>query len=170
MAAVTLESSNKVWQKVKSALNISGVSRSGGAAVEPLAQLKMYLATQKGNPDLQFITFQAADIDTGADGANPIDGAGRLYAVYAKRVADSDVTDSFIQVLDDATDNSAPATDTLFTVRFSETLNQEAALAIFPGGLPFADGLVISSTTTAGGTTESALTESADGFIIVGAA
>lgn len=168
--AVSTENSNKVWQKAKSALNVAGASRSGGAVAEALAQLKLYLATQKANPDLQFLSFAAADIDTGADGAVAVAGAGRLYAIYAKRVADSDATDSFLEVLDDATDNSAPTTDILACIRFSETLNQEGVLLIFPGGLPFADGLVVSSTTTAGGTTESAATESANGFLIVGAA
>ena len=167
--AVSLESSNKVWQKVKGALNGAGVSRSSAIASEAFLQLKIYLASQKKNPDLQFIPFSAADIDTGADGLVALSGAGKLYAVYAKRVADVDTTDSFLEVLDDATDNSAPTTDIVATLRFSGASSEEA-FVVFPEGHILGTGLVVSSTTTAGGTTESAATESADGFLIVGAA
>ncbi len=94
----------------------------------------------------------------------------RVYAIYVKRVGDSDVTDSFVSVYDDATDDAGFAIDTIFQVRFSETLNQEGVLAIFPGGNPVATGLVVASNTDADGTTGSASTESADGFLIIGAA
>lgn len=167
--AVSTENSNKVWQKVKASLNTAGASRSSSIASEALAQLKLYLATQKRNPDLQFIPFSAADIDTGADGSVLLSGAGKLYAVWAHRVADVDTTDSFLEVLDDATDNSAPTTDIVAALRFSGASSEEA-FVIFPEGHILGTGIVVSSTTTAGGTTESAATESADGFCIVGAA
>lgn len=170
--AVSLESSNKVWQKVKSALNSAGVKRSGaGVSQEAFLQLKIYLASQKRNPDLQFIPFSAADIDTGANGKVLLTGAGKLYAVWAKRVADADVTNSFVEILDDATDNSNGAADIIAALQFNGTdvLDGEEAFVVYPEGYSFGTGLVASSTTTAAGTTESAATESADGFLIVGA-
>lgn len=170
--AVVVESSNKVWQKVKAALNTAGVLRSGsGATQESFLQLKIWLATQKRNPDLQFLPFSAADIDTGADGKVVVAGAGKLYAVWVHRVVDADVTDSFVGVYDDATDNSAPTTDliTVFHLNGTDVVGSEEAFAMYPNGYTFGTGIVVGSTTTAGGTTESAATESADGFLIVGA-
>jgi hypothetical protein len=170
--AVVTQNSNKVWQKVKSALNVSGIKRSGsGVTQEGFLALKLYLATQKSNPDLQFIAVSAGNIITAPE--VEISGAGKLYAAYFKRVADNDATDSFVTVYDDATDDAGFATDTIVQFRFngSTTATEgEEAFAVYPEGHAFATGLVVASNTDADGTTGSAATESADGFLIVGSA
>ena len=162
--ALSLEDGNLVWQKVKLA-----TVNANPAVQNAFAELKKYLAQQKRNPNLQFFTVKAADIDTGADGKVVLDGAGKLYGAYVKRVSDVDTTDSFIEILDDATDNSAPTTDIVACLRLSGTSNEEA-FVVFPNGADLATGIVVSATTTAGGTTESAATESANLFLICGAA
>lgn len=162
--AVSLQDANLVWQKVKIA-----TMNANPAAQNAFAELKKWLAQQKGNPQLQYFDVNAADIDTGADGKVILSGAGKLYGAYFKRVADVDTTHSFIEVLDDATDNSAPTTDIVATLRLAGVSNEEA-FVVYPKGADLAVGIVVSATTTAGGTTESAATESANGFLIVGAA
>ena len=162
--AVSLQDANLVWQKVKIA-----TMNANPAVQNAFAELKKWLAQQKGNPQLQFFAVNAADIDTGADGAVILSGAGKLYGAYFKRVSDVDSTNSFIEVLDDATDNSAPTTDIVATLRLGGVANEEV-FAVYPNGAALGTGIVVSATTTAGGTTESAATESANGFLIVGAA
>jgi hypothetical protein len=167
--ALATQNANLVRQK---AYNAAQAKLGSGNSPSPyvwyaLKALFLHLAANKGNPDLQFLPFDPALIDTGADGSVLLSGAGKVYAIYAKRVNDVDDTDSFVEVLDDATDNSAPTTDIVATIRFTDA--SEEALVTFPNGAPFATGIVVSSTTTAGGTTESAATESASGFVIVAA-
>ena len=162
--AVSLQDANLVWQKVKIA-----TTNANPAVQNAFAELKKWLAQQKGNPQLQYFAINAADIDTGADGAVILSGAGKLYGAYFKRVSDVDTTHSFIEVLDDATDNSAPTTDIVATLRLAGVANEEA-FVVYPKGADLGTGIVVSATTTAGGTTESAATESANGFLIVGAA
>jgi hypothetical protein len=159
MAAFAFESGNLVWQKVAKAL----LSANPGVAASFKA-LRQYVVEQKGNPDCQFIPFTAAAIDTGTDGLVAGTGTGKLLGVYFKRVSDVDTTSAFNEVFDDATDNSTAA-NALVILR-TTALNQERAW-IDPVGISLATGLVVSSTTVPAGTTESAATESSNGFLVV---
>lgn len=170
MAAVSFTSANLARQRAYIAASRGGVGSSVNASPfiwYALKALFLHLAANKGNPDLQYLPFDPSAIDTGTDGVNLATGAGNVYAFYAHRLADVDTTDSFVTLSDDATDNSAPTTDIIALIRFTDA--NEQGLVTFPNGAPFADGIVVSSTTTAGGTTESAATESATGFVIIGA-
>ncbi len=160
--SLSLEDSNLVRQKVKIAL-----ANAHPAIQAAFEDLQRYLATQGGNPQLSFLPFSAADIDTGADGKMLADAACKLYGVYAKRVADVDTTAAFLAVLDDATDNSTAA-DAVVVLRTN--VASQIGAAILPAGIACSAGIVVAATTTVGGTTESAATESSNGFVIIGAA
>src|ERR1035437_81397 len=100
--ALTLENGNKVWQKVKAALN-----DSNPAAQNAFRELKAYLAQQKRNPDLQFIPFSSATAaDPGINqntGYSPIGVPAKVLALYIKKQkATANTTPSFIRVYDAA--------------------------------------------------------------------
>lgn len=156
--AVSTENANLVWQKVKAAL-----MNASPAAQAAFAGLKQYLATQGGNPDLQFIPFSAADIvvDTGY---SPIGAACKVYGLYAKNSGAGDGTDSFI-ALHNAADNASAG----FVGGVIQDDN-DAFLAIKHNGWSFATDLTISAATAMAGATESAAANAADGFVIIGAA
>lgn len=158
MALVT-ENANLVWQKVKMAL-----MDAEPAIQNTFLDLKMYLATQKRNPDLQFIPFTAEQAITN-DGVDLIGAASTLYGWYAKGRRTTGTTASFLALHAAAT--SAATTTTLVTARF-KAISQKLA-AIFPFGLACETGMTISAATTVGGQTESATADAADGFVIVGA-
>jgi hypothetical protein len=160
--AISVENANLVRQKVKIAL-----ADAHPAIQAAFEDLQKYLATQGKNPDLQFLPFAAADVDTGADGKVLADAACKLYGVYAKRVSDVDTTAAFLNVADDATDNSVAA-DAVVVLRTN--VASQIGCAIFPAGIAMAAGVVVSATTAPAGTTESAATESSNGFVIIGAA
>lgn len=165
--ALAVENSNKVWQKVKLALNAgAGANKSFSPATqEALLALKQYLATQMKNPDLQFIPFSAAQIVTNG-GYSPDIDAHKVYAFVGKNSGAGDGTDSFVSV-HDATSNAATT-----SARASATITDdydEFAL-IFPRGLPMGTELTVSAATAIAGSGESAEANACDGFVIVGAA
>jgi hypothetical protein len=160
--ALATENSNKVWQKVKIALQNA---KPGNR--EAFLALKLYLATQKKNVDLQFIPFSAEDITANGGQAtlDIPDGPYTLYGVYAKGRRTSGTTASFLSV-NDADDNSA-TTATIVTAQFNVT-GQEYVFILGDGYVGAAD-ISIAAATTVGGATESSAADAADGFIIVGA-
>lgn len=158
MALVT-ENANLVWQKAKAAL-----MNANPASQNAFLALKMYLATQKRNPDLQFIAFTAEQAVTN-NGTDMIGAASTLYGWYANGRRTSGTTSSFL-ALHAAADNTATTT-TLVTSRF-KVLGQ-AFSYINPFGLACETGMTISAATTVGGATESSAADAADGFVIVGA-
>lgn len=157
--ALTVQDGVLVWQKVKNAL--VGASP---AAFDAFRTLRVYIATQGGNPQLQFAPFAAEDIVTDT-GYRPIGGACTLYGIYCKGRRTTGTTSAFIAA-HDAADNAATTT-TIVTSRF------KAAGQTFywtsPGGIAFATDVTLSSATAVGGATESAAADAGDGFIIVGA-
>lgn len=157
--AIALQGSNKVWMKVRNAL----ANASPGAQLQ-FKELKMWLATQKKNPDLQFVPFSAADVSTDT-GSTPVVGAATLYAIYAVAARTSGATASFLSA-HDATTNGATTT-TVFTAKINAA-GQEVVM-ISPSGLPLATDLTLSAATAVGGATESSAADAANGFAIVGA-
>lgn len=160
--SLSLENSLLVKQKVKMAL-----ADAHPAIQAQFTELLKFLSTQGRNPELQFVPFAAADVDTGADGKVLADAACKLYGVYAKRVSDVDTTAAFLNIADDATDNSTAADA---VVVFRTNAASQIGAAVFPSGIAMAAGVVASATTAPAGTTESAATESSNGFIVIGAA
>lgn len=161
MAAASLQSSNLVWQKVKQAL--AGANPATQAAFR---ELKTYLATQKGNPNLQFVPFDPVDIDTGANGYNPIDDATvKYYGVYAKSLSTL-VASSWVGVYDSDDDN---ATTTECIVALKMSAASQSQFHILPQGVALAKGIVIAAATAPVGTTESDAVDSSAGFVLIGA-
>lgn len=155
--AIALQSSQLVWQKVATAL--AGASP---AAQLQFKQLKMWLATQKKNPQLQFIPFSAADIIVNL-GSTAAPGACTLYGFYALGARVSGTTSAFIAVHDGA-DNT---TGTVLTGKMNVLGNEFVAL--YPQGFIITTDVTVSSATTVGGTTESAVGDAANGFVLIGA-
>lgn len=156
--ALSTESSNLVWQKVKVAL-----LDASPAIQNAFLDLKMYLATQGGNPNLQFIPFSEAQsiVNLGTD---LVGGASTLYGCYAKAVRTTGTTAAFFSI-NAAADNSA-TTATILTQRFKAT--GQKVCAIYPTGVAVETGLTVSSATTVGGATESTTPDGVAGFVVVG--
>ncbi len=157
--AIALENANLVWQKARIA-----TMNANPAIQEQLKDLKLYLANQKRNFNLQFVAYSAVDVVTNGGYSPDVDG-NTIYAFYAKGRRTTGTTASFL-ALHAATDNSATTT-TLVTVRFKVT-GQEF-LTSHPAGLACETELTVSAATTVGGPTESSAADAADGFVIIGA-
>ncbi len=157
--ALSLQDGIYVWQKVSKAL-----AGANPGVSQPFRELKTYIATQLGNPQLQFIPYTAAQVvvNTGFQAA---DAASTLYAMYAKGRRTTGTTAAFLSV-HAATTNGATTT-TVVTTRFLAT--GQVFAAIYPAGVAVETALTISAATTVGGPTESSEADAADGFVIVGA-
>ena len=158
--ALTLEAGNKVWQKVKMALE-----DANPAAQTAFKGFKEWMAQQRSNPDLQFVAFAGASIDD-AGGAVLADAACKLYAWYGKKTATA--TDAYLVLLDDATDDAGGATDARVSAGF--LVASEPQFGFYPFGLPMAAGLVGKTYTDYDGVTDSTAGDSPNGFVIIGAA
>lgn len=160
--AVVLENSNKVWQKVRMALDSVG----GGAAARTMfKELKAFLATQGGNPELQFIPFSAEQAVTAA-GVDLTAAPCKVFGVYAKGRRTTGTTSSFLDFHAAATD--AATTTTILDFRF-KAVGQQVIWAN-PSGLASETGLTVHAATAVGGTVDSVAADAADGFVIIGAA
>jgi hypothetical protein len=128
--------------------------------------LREYLATQGGNPQLQFIPYTSAQSMVNL-GTSLVGGACTLYGWYAttKRAAAGVAA---FTALHDAADNSATTT-TIDTAKVDAVTTSQAFAIIHPLGRAIATDVVISSATAVGGATESAAADGNQGFIIVGA-
>lgn len=160
--AVSVESSNLVWQKVKIALETLKASE---LVKDAFRRLKMDLATLNGNPDLEFVPFSAAQVVTNT-GYSPIGAACKVYAVYAKNAGAGDGTDSFL-TLHDAADNTSAGT---IGAPIQDDKDEILYIEASRGGIAFATDLTISAATALAGATESAEANACDGFVIIGAA
>lgn len=147
-----------VWQKVSKAL--LGANPAQQAAFR---DLKNYITTQGGNPQLQFVSYTAAQAVTNL-GTSLVGGACTLYGWYGKTARASGTTSAF-EALHDAADNSATTT-TIDTARTKAT--GQSFAVIHPTGTAFATDVIISSATAVGGATESAAGDASNGFVIVG--
>ena len=160
--ALSLQDSLFVWQKVKASSDSLNLDK---VIVDSLKSLKERLAGVGGNPNLQFVPIDATTVDD-ASGAILADVACRLYAVVAKKQATA--TDVFLHILDDATDDTGIATDTRVMLSFIESSDQ--AIASYPKGVAMGTGVVAKAYTESDGVTDSASTDTPNGFIIIGAA
>lgn len=154
--AISVESSNKVAQKVKAAL-----ANANPAILEQWNELKKYLATQKKNIDLQFIPFTEAEADV-AGGTVKADAACKLYFVYIKK--ENSATDNFFWVYDDAT-NDGTAADARVSLPLL-VANDESTYAN-PAGLDMGTGVVVTQyATDALGAVDGS--NGGSGFIVIG--
>lgn len=157
--ALSVQDGVLTWQKVKAAL-----VGANPAAQDAFRTLRVYLATQGGNPQLQFAAFAAEDIVTNT-GYRPIGGACTLYGLYCKGRRTTGTTAAFVAA-HDAADNAATTT-TIVTSKFA--LTGQTFYWTSPGGIAFATDVTLSCATAVGGATESSAADAGDGFIIVGA-
>ena len=158
--AVTLESSQLVWQKVKNAL-----AAANPADQDAFRALKNYLSTQGRNPDLQFIAYSEAQAIANG-GTDLTAAAATLYGWYAKASRTSGTTAAFVALHAAATNGAT--TTTVATGRIKAV--NHSFHYINPRGLPVETGLTISAATAVGGSTESTTPDGADGFVVIGAA
>ena len=167
--ALSLQDENLVWQKVNKALGNQSGGPVTGTAANPISQnafraLKLQLATQKLNPQLQFVPFSYANL-TGATGYLPgIGVAHHVYGIYAHK-SGTGTTGAWLDIDDAASGNVAGRK---FSMELITTLDEVAA--VFPQGISMATDLTIGLTSTITGTTE--ITGAGDvvqGFAIIGA-
>jgi hypothetical protein len=124
--ALSLQDGGLVWQKVAKAL--TGASPAQAAAFR---ELKTYLVTQGGNPQLQFVPFTAELLVTNG-GFPAADVASTVYAVYAKGRRTTGTTSSFFQVFAAAL-NTATTTLIIALSRFKAV--GQSYVGIWPAGL-----------------------------------
>jgi hypothetical protein len=171
-ALPAVEGANLVWQRVNSALwpNANGVAQASHSPLSMYAfrDLKKWLATQKGNPQLRFTAISAELLLTTDDGQGVGAGAATIYAIYLKK-RQTNGTDFFLQVLDEGTDANiygGALTGSIVAVLPFLVAGDEA-FVMYADGLAMANGIRLASTTTAIGTTASTLAAtSGDGFMI----
>ena len=171
MAATAFQDQNLVWQKVFQAL--SGQAQSGvSGAVNPASHnafraLKLQMATQKGNPQLQFFPFGEADVDAATGFAGPT-GAFTLYGAWGKK-SGTGTTVAFLE-LRNGISGQTGASGVLVSMKFSGPSDEN--LFISPSGLPFGQttgSLVFSVTAINGTTATTADNNSQHGFLVIGA-
>lgn len=161
--ALAVQSSNLVWQKVRIALDTLEAPASTSAA---LKQLKEYLATVGGNPDLEFAPFTAAQA-AAAGGTDLIGGAAKIYAIVARNHRAAAGTQSFCDFHGAASDASAATVEGEFS--FQAITTKQTALLVRQEGLAFATGVTVSGVTAPGGTTDADEADCPDGFLVIGA-
>lgn len=154
------EDGNLVWQKVRQAL-----TGAGPEAQNAFKALKEFIVSQKGNPNLQFIPFSAEQAVTAA-GVDMVGAACTLYGVYAKGRRTTGTTSSFLDFHAAASD--AATTTTVWSFRFKAT--GQRAVATSGSGIAIETGLTVHGATAVGGTVDSSAADSADGFVVIGAA
>ena len=157
--ALALESAGKVRQKVRAATRNPGIFYA-------LRAFFLDWAANHGNADLQFVPFTGLSVE-GASGEDMgLDAAHRVYAIYGKKTATAE--DVYLYIFDDATNDAGAGTDGRANLVFLEASTE--AFAIYPSGIPMADGLVVKAYTDFDGTTDSTAGAAPNGFVIVGAA
>jgi hypothetical protein len=170
MALATVNA-NLVRRAVFNYLTSMATGTSAGAgdpsAVYAAKSFFLNLAANKGNPDLQFVTFNATDAVAGDGQDLGIDAACKLYLAFVKKTATA--VDSWFRILDDADNDSEVVGDVVVEIKLNAASDQ--ALLWFPNGIDFADGVVVTFTTTPGDTaTQSSAADAGNGFLVLGAA
>lgn len=161
MALLTTESSNKVWQRVAIALR-----GSNEVAQQEFKALKMYLATQAKNPQLQFLpisgTISSSD-GTATASQVLLGGPCTLYAIYLRKA--SGATAVWFKGSNHAT---TAGTDGTQVIAEQSAVASEDIVRCFNTGKVLSLGLTVTENTTATGSTLTLLANRFDGFAIVG--
>ena len=174
MAATAFEDPNLVWQKVNMALSTQGSAGVSGAA-NPSSQnafraLKLQLATQDGNPQLQFFPFTEANVDITASGFTGPTGAYRIRGVWAKK-SETGTGIGFLEFRNQInTTYGTGATGVLLSMRFSGPSDESSY--INPEGLPFTQttgSAIVCATTINGATSVTGDSNSVHGFMVISA-
>lgn len=158
--AKSVGSANTVWSKVFR----EKLANASPAAILVFKALKLWLATQKKNPDLALLSF--SDVTTDAQTVPEVStGGATIYGVYAKKQATA--TDAYFKFNDSATvAGGGSGANVKVTVPFLE-IGDEVFMAFQPG-LVFATGVIVASETTAAGGSDTTTGDGPNGFFIVG--
>ncbi len=160
--AKSLEGANLVWQRVNEFLLTKNGSPIQRAAF--LRSLKLWLATQKGNPKLQYLSF--TDVTTDAVTTPELSTGGcTIYALYAKK--QNTATDAYFKVNDSAT-TAGGANGANVKITLPLLVGNDEIAVIFQPGLVFATGIAVASETTAAGGSDTTSGDGPNGFFIVG--
>ena len=150
-------SGNTAWQKVQKAL-----SSASPAAQEAFRGLKIYLANQALNPNLNVAFFSQADSGAaGGTGAALGTGTPKVYGVYAKK--GTTATLSFVKIGDEATGGGVAAT---WKIGFAVSGAGDEGLYIDYNPTAWANGIGVAAHTTFTGATVSTGAAASDGFVI----
>lgn len=165
MAAKSLEGANLVWQRVEEFMRLQQSASSPTSPISRAAvlrELKRWLATQKGNPKLQYLSFSNV---TSAVNAGVTTGGATLYALFVKK--QNTGTDAFFRFNDtNATVGGANGANQIGIIPLLEAGDE--VLQIFTPGLVLATGLGVESATTAAGGADSSSGDGPNGFAIIG--
>lgn len=165
MPAKVLEGANLTWQRVDEYMRLQQsltqpTSPLGRAVI--LRELKRWLATFKGNPKLQFLSFSnvTAQVNAGVSS-----GGCTLYALFVKKQATA--TAAYFRYNDtNATVGGANGANQIGIVPL--LVSGDEVLQIFTPGLVLATGLGVESATSAAGGADSTSGDGPNGFAIVG--
>jgi hypothetical protein len=160
--ALSLQDGVQVWTKVKNALS---AANANPGAQNAFRILREYIATQGGNPQLQFIPINGtlSSSDGGAS-ANQVlaDTACTLYGVYLKKVG---TVETIFKASANAT---TAATDGTQKYAFSKAAAGDLAV-VYPTGDAVASGLTVTENTARTTGTLTLVANRFDGFVVIGA-
>lgn len=162
MAAKSLESANRVWQKAFGFMGNVGSLGSRGESVRAMKRLQDYLAKQGGNPQLQFVTF--TDV-TGDQATALTTGGATLYAIYLRKR--NTATDAFFKWADHGT-TCGGANGANMQGCVPLLVGKDEVVLTFTPGHILATGLTVAAETTAAGGTDTTSGDGPDGFAIIG--
>lgn len=164
--AVSTESANKVWQKVKNALSAQNVASLGSNPTTQGAfqSLRMYLSQDKKNFDLQFVPIDG--VYSSSDGGNNasqvlIAGALTLYGVYLFKKGSTE------NIFKGSNHASTAGTNGTQDLAIAATTAGDV-FEIYPAGRALSLGLTVTENTTRTGSTLTLLADQMSGFAIVG--
>ena len=159
--ALSLQDGVQVWTKVKNALS---AANANPGAQNAFRILREYIATQGGNPQLQFIPINGtlSSSDGGAS-ANQVlaDTACTLYGVYLKKVG---TVETIFKASANAT---TAATDGTQDQAIAATVAGDV-FEIYPDGRFLSAGLTVTEDTTRTGSTLTLLANQMSGFVVIG--
>jgi hypothetical protein len=160
--AKSLEGANLVWQRVNEFMLTSNSSPVQKASF--LRSLKSWLATQKGNPKLQYLSFTNV---TGDAVTTPelSTGGCTIFALYCKK--QNTATDAYFKVNDSAT-TAGGGSGANVKITLPLLVGNDEIAVIFQPGLVFATGIAVASETTAAGGADTTSGDGPNGFFIVG--
>lgn len=163
--AKSLEGANLVWQRVQEIMLTKDSSPVTKAAF--LRSLKNWLATQKGNVRLQYLSFSAVSVHDVKTVPELSTGGATLYALYAKVTKGSADAISAFKYNDSAT-ACGGANGANMIGGFLFAADKDEVAVVFQPGYPLATGLIVGQETTMAGGTDSSTHGSSTGFAIVG--
>lgn len=165
MAAKSLEGANLVWQRVNEFMLL----QQGTAPTSPvtraavLRDLKGWLATQKGNPKLQYQSFTNV---TSAVNVGVSTGGATLWALFVKK--QNTATAAYFRYNDTNNTVGGASGANMIGVIPMANAGDEVLTVFTPNGYALTTGLGVESATTAAGGTDSTSGDGPNGFAIFG--